>query len=93
MPNKTNYFIELINTFSNKSSFFSSKRLERFAIIAVALSANIVYLYFHVKTMSAMDFLLLNAALFTYAGFNTKQIQQDEKNNTTNNTDTNGDNS
>jgi hypothetical protein len=76
-----NYIAEIVKTFSSKSSFFSSKRLERFAIVAVALSANIVYLYFHVKTMSAIDFLLLNAALFTYAGFNTKQIQKDEKTN------------
>ena len=43
-----NYIAEIVKTFSSKSSFFSSKRLERFAIIAVALSANIVYLYFEI---------------------------------------------
>lgn len=74
---------ELLNTFSNKKSFLSSKRIERFLIFMVML---IMTIFFIVKsiiacTLGATDFVIIVASWLGYAGFNTVQIKKDVNDN------------
>ena len=63
---------EFILTFSNRQSNLSSKRLERFALFVVALGASAFYLFKGVYNweLTSTDLLIVVAALFSYAGFN-----------------------
>lgn len=72
---------EVLNTFSNKKSFFSSKRLERFLIFSLMLSLTV---FFVVKsiitcTLGATDFIIIVGTWLGYGGFNTIQIKKDVK--------------
>jgi len=74
-------FKEWILTFSNDKSFFSSKRIERFIILAAMLSLTI---YFVVKAIneckiSAAELMIVVGTWLSYAGFNTIQIKNDKK--------------
>jgi len=75
-----NYLIELLHTFSNKPSFFSSKRFERFAVFASMLAATNLYLVIHILRcdLSAGDLMIVVVGWLGYAGFTTVQIKKDK---------------
>lgn len=72
---------EWLLTFSNKKSLFSSKRIERFVIFSVMLSATIAYLYKAISscTIGATDFMIVIGGWLVMAGFNATQIRKDVK--------------
>ena len=72
-------FGEWVKTFSNRPSFLSSKRIERFVIFTLML---IVTLFFLIKgiiqcQLSAVDFTIVVGLWMGYAGFNTIQGRKD----------------
>lgn len=72
-------FMEWVKTFSNKASFLSAKRIERFAIFSLMLA---VTLFFLIKgiiqcQLSAVDFTIVVGLWMGYAGFNTIQGRKD----------------
>lgn len=70
---------ELINTFSNKPSFLSSKRLERFAVFSLMLLATCTWLAMGIFkcNLSGGDLIMVVGVWLGYAGFNTVQIKKD----------------
>lgn len=82
MENKFKWlYTEILNTFSNKKSFLSSKRIERFLIFTVMLSLTI---FFIVKaiiacTLGATDFMIIIGTWLGYGGWTTTQISKDKK--------------
>lgn len=80
---KINYFYELLLTVSNKKSFFSSKRLERFFGYSSMLLTTIVWLWYHIFkcTLTATDLMMVVGIWLTYAGFNIIQTRKDIKEN------------
>lgn len=74
-----NYWQELINTFSNKPGFFSSKRLERFAVFTTMLVASAIWLYQSIFAckLSAGDLMIVVGGWLAYAGFNIVQGKKD----------------
>jgi hypothetical protein len=73
------YGAEWLLTFSNKPSFFSSKKLERALLITVALTLMCFFIYYNRHTLGPWEFLGLITPLFGYAGFNTVQTRIDRK--------------
>ena len=53
-----NYFKELILTFSNKKSFFSSKRIERFIVFNVFLVLTVIYVVKNIDDLDSFGFVL-----------------------------------
>ena len=72
-------FKEILNTFSNKKSFLSSKRIERFLIFTIMLVMTIIFITKAIVacTLGATDFMIIIAGWLGYAGFNTVQIKKD----------------
>lgn len=72
-------FNEFLLTFSNKPSFLSSKKLERFAVFTVFLTLSVIYLSLHIKDISAGDFAIFLGAWLGYGGVNSLLLQRDKK--------------
>lgn len=72
-------FSELLATFSNKPSFLSSKKIERFVIFSVTLSITIAYLILHLKHLGATDFVMVLGLWLGYGGANSILLQRDKK--------------
>jgi hypothetical protein len=72
------FFKELVKTFSNQPSRFSSKKLERAALFASALIMVIIYFAWHYKTMTSSDMLIITGALFVYAGYSMNMTRKDK---------------
>lgn len=79
---------EWLKTLSSKQSFFSSKRLERFAFIGVTLLLTVgCFIYLVVKgTLTSGDTVFLTTPLLLAAGFNMtkteaakKEIKEEDK--------------
>ena len=75
---------EWLLTFSEKKSNISSKRLERFALFTLSLSACAYYLFKGIYhwSIGSSDLLIIVATLLGYAGFNTVIAKKDENNET-----------
>jgi len=73
---------EWLLTFSDKKSWLSSKRLERFALFVVALGASAYFLFKGIYNweITSTDLIIVTATLFGYAGFATIQGKKDEPN-------------
>lgn len=75
------FFQELIKTFSDAPSEFTSKRVTQCLLICMA--CYFMQVYFSVELyrdkLALEDTLLMCAALFGYAGYNVQQIQKDKK--------------
>lgn len=89
------YYIlkEIVLTFSNKKSLFSSKRIERFVIFTSMLLMTVLFLLwrvFNCDNFGSSDLMLIVVGWLSYAGFNViqgnKNIKKDE---IINKTDTN----
>lgn len=98
MESKVNYFFELLMTFSQKKSLFSSKKIERF--FAFISAVFIIWIYFIIKAFclfdcafTTTDVVLLSGVLFGYGGWNMHQTEKaktmerkDDRKDTTNDT-------
>ena len=79
---------ELNKTFSNEPSYYSAKRLERFALFLLANFSLEWYIWEHHAELNTNDILLIYGARMVYAGFVTKQTQKDKQDESTNNNTT-----
>lgn len=72
-------FLEWLKTFSNKPSFLSSKRIERFFTFTIMLAASTYYLFKGVYNweISSTDLMVIVAAWLGFAGFNVIQGRKD----------------
>jgi hypothetical protein len=82
MNNIKELLTEWLLTFSDKKSWLSSKRLERFALFVVALGASAYFLFKGIYNweITSTDLIIVTATLFGYAGFATIQGKKDENN-------------
>lgn len=69
------FIYEFFLTLSDKKSFFSSKRIERFAIFFTMLTASGMFLFQGIfgNKLSASDLMIVVVGWLGYAGFNTIQ--------------------
>ena len=85
------FFTQVLLTFSNQESFFSSKRIERFMIFMNANIALDICIHYLLKT-GKMDYIAavaIYSAQMIYAGYQTKQIFNEKVATTASDTDTN----
>ena len=71
--------IELGKTLSSKPSFFSSKRLERWAAFTTGETFLVVYFGYHFKELTYVEALALAGAAFTIAGYTLHATQKEKK--------------
>jgi hypothetical protein len=76
---KINYFKELILTFSNKKSFFSSKRIERFIVFNVFLVLTVVYVVRNIEDLDSFGFIQIVGLWLAYGGYNSLMNLRDRK--------------
>lgn len=76
-----NLIWELILTFSNKKSLFASKRIERFIVFSTMLWATVIYLHYHIKTLTSTEFMAIVIGWLGYGGFTMVQNSKDRKEN------------
>lgn len=73
---------ELLKTFSNQKSFFSSKRIERFIFITTALVLLCLFCHKNWDKLTTEGILMLVTPLFVYAGYNMAMGKKDKVENT-----------
>ena len=76
---KINYFKELILTFSNKKSFFSSKRIERFIVFNVFLVLTVIYVVKKIDDLDSFGFIQIVGLWLAYGGYNSLMNLRDRK--------------
>lgn len=76
---KINYFKELILTFSNKKSFFSSKRIERFIAFNVFLVLSVIYIVKNIDDLDSLGFIQIVGLWLAYGGYNSLMNLRDRK--------------
>ena len=71
---------EWLLTFSNRKSFFSSKRIERFSLFTVGLLAAGFFLFKGIYNweITSTDVVMVVGMLFGYAGFTMVQTAKDK---------------
>jgi hypothetical protein len=74
-----NYFKELILTFSNKKSFFSSKRIERFIVFNVFLVLTVIYVVRNIEDLDSFGFIQIVGLWLAYGGYNSLMNLKDRK--------------
>ena len=74
-----NYFKELILTFSNKKSFFSSKRIERFIVFNVFLVLTVIYVVRNIEDLDSFAFIQIVGLWLAYGGYNSLMNLKDRK--------------
>jgi hypothetical protein len=72
-------FIELIKTFSNEKSYFSSKRIERAILFWIACFIILNYYRIKCSELTPDQILILTTPLFVMCGFNSI-LNRKEKN-------------
>jgi len=70
---------EMLKTFSNKPSYFSSKRWERWTAFTTGESFLIIYFAYHFKTMTYLECLALAGTAFAVAGYTLSATQKEKK--------------
>jgi len=72
---------EWLKTLSSKSSFFSSKRLERFTFTSVVVFAYIALIIYEIVsgTLTAMEFTIASSPLLLAAGYNLGKTEEAKK--------------
>ena len=73
------FILEMGKTLSNKRSYFSSKRLERWTAFTTGESFLVIYFIYHFKTMTYLECLALAGAAFTVAGYTLNATQKEKK--------------
>jgi len=74
-----NYLKELILTFSNKKSFFSSKRIERFIVFNVFLVLTVIYVVRNIEDLDSFGFIQIVGLWLAYGGYNSLMNLRDRK--------------
>jgi hypothetical protein len=74
-----NYLKELILTFSNKKSFFSSKRIERFIVFNVFLVLTVIYVVRNIEDLDSFGFIQIVGLWLAYGGYNSLMNLKDRK--------------
>lgn len=74
-----NFIDEFLLTFSNRPSFFSSKKIERFIVFGVFLGITIAYITMHIKDLDAIDFVTVIGVWLGYGGFNSVMTLKDKQ--------------
>jgi hypothetical protein len=74
-----NYYKELILTFSNKKSFFSSKRIERFIVFNVFLVLTVIYVVRNIEDLDSFGFIQIVGLWLAYGGYNSLMNLRDRK--------------
>jgi len=70
---------EIMMTFSNKKSLFSSKKIERFIVFWVFLIMTIIYMSINMRVMEAWDFVEISALWLVYGGYNSLMSARDRR--------------
>lgn len=73
------YRREFILLFSNKKSLFSSKKIERTIVFFVFLIITLIYLWFNIKTLRALEFVEVIGLWLAYGGYNSLMGYRDKK--------------
>jgi hypothetical protein len=69
---------EILFTFSNKPSFFSSKRIERGILFCTALTSYMIWFFYHYKVLSPTDMVIVTGPIFFYAGYSMNTTQKEK---------------
>lgn len=77
--NPVNYRREFVLLFSNKKSLFSSKKIERTIVFFVFLVITLVYLWFNIRTLKALEFVEVIGLWLAYGGYNSLMGYRDKK--------------
>jgi len=82
-PDKSNkgvdYFKELIMTFSNRKSLFSSKKIERFIVFNFFIILTIIYVFKNLSTLDSFEFVQIIGIWLAYGGYNSLMNLRDRK--------------
>ena len=76
---KIDYWREFIMTFSNRSSLFSSKKIERFVAFCVMLIISVYYLLTNIGTIKALEFVEIISVWLAYGGYNSAMGLKDKR--------------
>jgi hypothetical protein len=76
---KINYRHELIMTFSNRKSLFSSKKIERFIVFWTFLVLSVVYVIKNIHQMDSIEFIEVIGLWLAYGGYNSMLINRTKK--------------
>jgi hypothetical protein len=79
MEKKIFFFKEFILTLSNKSSLFSSKKIERCIIFNFLFLFTLIYISVNMVKLSSSDFIQIIVVWLSYGGWNTYQTYRDKK--------------
>jgi len=78
--NKLSWFVcELVMTFSNKPSFFASKRIERFALFVLVYGIIVGFVKRNWDKLTTDQMLMIVGTLLVAGGWNTVQIRKDRQ--------------
>ena len=69
---------ELLLTFSNTKSLFSSKKIERAIAFIIVTLLTIFYVRHTFDTLTATDFIIVTGPLVLYMGYNSTLIRKDK---------------
>jgi hypothetical protein len=70
--------VELVKTFSNIPSIFSSKRIERGLFVLSGLGAIVYYIIANIHKLSSGEIIALSSVLLTCGGYLLKQTQTEK---------------
>ena len=76
-------FLEWIKTFSQRASFLSSKKIEKFVfsgVSVIVILGTFVYLWIN-KTLTATEAVILVTPLLLAAGYNLKKSEEEKTSN------------
>ena len=76
---KVNLFKELIWTFSDKKSLFSSKKIERAIVFMTFLTLTIIYLINNLHELESLELVEITALWLAYGGYNSAMNYRDRK--------------
>lgn len=76
---KVDYKKELIMTFSNQKSLFSSKKIERFVVFITFLVLTVVFIAINIHEMESMEFIEVIGLWLAYGGYNSFMNLKDKK--------------
>ena len=76
---KIDYKKELIMTFSNQKSLFSSKKIERFVVFITFLVLTVVFIAMNIHEMESMEFIEVIGLWLAYGGYNSFMNLKDKK--------------
>lgn len=71
--------VELIKTFSNKPSFFASKRIERGLFVMSGLGSIVYYMIVNIHKLSSGEVIALSSVLLACGGYLLKQTQAEKE--------------